>query len=258
MGFAYMVTKRFGGGNSRGRLVPFAIPLTGVAGLADAGDIWHDWTPYSAGPGKLTLIDTEAYELFGEAAVEGSITLVEEFVSVSESSTASATHEGSATGCMPAAPPGRARPALPRVMARANMGATSCTAARRWRFARCSPTARITSSSLPTPTCEAAVTCRHARLPMLPWSRPWRAPRRAAWLAARRAIPRTRSSAITRRPSARGAQRPDGAAPPGPRTAIAPRRAPVGRARPSAGLQTAEAPKKIVQAVSISRSSGVV
>ncbi|MCL2449253.1 MAG: hypothetical protein FWD17_09920 [Polyangiaceae bacterium] len=112
------------GGNNCGRLVPFAIPLAGVAGLADAGDTWHDWMPYSASPGKLTLIDTEPYEDFGLGAVEGSYTVVEEFVAVAQLNAAGSTDEGSSPGCpAPSVPPPAARdprcPASPPVSSEA-------------------------------------------------------------------------------------------------------------------------------------------
>lgn len=107
------------GGDSCGRLVPFAIPLTGLVGLTDAGDVWSDWMPYSATPGKLTLIDTEPYTDFGLGLTEGSYTIVEEFAFVDGSPDGSAASAGresvSASGCTsaPAAPPAARDPRCP-------------------------------------------------------------------------------------------------------------------------------------------------
>jgi len=98
------------GGNGCGRLVPFAIPLPALAGLADAGDVWGDWMPYSASPGRLTLIDTEAYEDFGLGLTEGSYTIVEEFASTDGSTSASAAAVApNASGCTSPPPAPAAR-----------------------------------------------------------------------------------------------------------------------------------------------------
>jgi hypothetical protein len=96
------------GGNNCGRLVPFAIPLPALAGLADAGDVWGDWMPYSASPGRLTLIDTEPYEDFGLGLTEGSYTVVEEFASMDGSTSASAA-AAPASGCTSPPPAPAAR-----------------------------------------------------------------------------------------------------------------------------------------------------
>jgi hypothetical protein len=108
------------GGNSCGRLVPFAVPLAALAGLADAGDVWSDWMPYSASPGKLTLIDTEPYQDFGLGLTEGFYTVVEEFAFVDGSTDASTTAPAvgdsvSALGCAsaPPVPPAARDPRCP-------------------------------------------------------------------------------------------------------------------------------------------------
>ena len=111
------------GGNGCGRLVPFGIPLVAVAGLADAGDTWGDWMPYSTTRGTLTLIQLSPYEDYGRGLVEGSYTVVEEFASVCGDSASLAT---TTPTCTPATPPARAA-RDPRCPAAIPMASEACT-----------------------------------------------------------------------------------------------------------------------------------
>lgn len=114
------------GGNGCGRLVPFSIPLTALVGFADAGDIWGDWMPYSASPGKLTLIDTEPYKDLGLGLTEGSYTVVEEFASMNGTMAGSAADDSvSASGCS-SSPPAPAAARDPRCPASPPANSATC------------------------------------------------------------------------------------------------------------------------------------
>jgi hypothetical protein len=95
------------GGNGCGRLVPFTIPLAGLVGFVDAGDIWNDWMPYSATPEAVTLIQTLPYEDYGRGLIEGSYTVVEEFVPVGATAPASAAVNSGCTQPSSSAPAAR-------------------------------------------------------------------------------------------------------------------------------------------------------
>ena len=114
------------GGNGCGRLVPFAIPLVAVAGLADDGDTSGDWMPYSASPGTLTLIQLTPYEDYGRGLVEGSYTVIEEFRSVDGGPPSlAATTPSCAPAPAPAPPPARAA-RDPRCPAAIPMASEAC------------------------------------------------------------------------------------------------------------------------------------